>query len=88
MATLYLRLDKRRSNAKGLYAIQLVIACGSSVSTINTGIAIRPEHWRGDADKAVTPKCPNAQAINSSLAAIYFKFGNALRDLELSGQAA
>lgn len=88
MATLDLRLDKRRSNAKGLYPIQLVIACGSCVSTINTGIAIRPEHWRGDADKAVTPKCPNAQAINSSPAAIRFKFSSALRDLELSGRPA
>lgn len=86
MATITLKLDRRRANARGLYPIQFLLTHKGSVTTIGTGIAIRPEHWHGDVTKAVVPKCPNARAINLALEESYFKFSNALRELEADGR--
>ncbi len=88
MATLSLRLDRRRAKARGLYPIQFLLSHKSSVTTIGTGIAIRPEHWNGQINKAVVPKCPNARAINLILEELYFKYSNALRKLEINDQIA
>ncbi len=88
MATISMRLDRRRANARGLFPIQFLLSHKGRVTTIGTGVAIRAEHWNGEINKAVIPKCPNARAINESLEELYFKYNNALRELEISGQIA
>lgn len=88
MASISLRIDKRRANARGLYPIQFLLSHKGHVTTIGTGISIRAEHWNGEVNKAVVPKCPNARAINESLEELYFKYSNALRDLEIKGELA
>lgn len=88
MATISMKLDRRRANARGLFPIQFLLSHKGNVTTIGTGIAIRPEHWNGEINKAVVPKCPNARAINESLEQLYFKYNNALRELDINGQIA
>lgn len=88
MATITLKLDRRRANTRGLFPIQFLLSHKGRVTTIGTGIAIRPEHWNGEINKAVTTKCPNARAVNESLEQLYFKYSNALRELDINGQTA
>lgn len=88
MATISLKLDRRRANAQGLYPIQFLLSHKSSVTTIGTGIAIRAEHWNGEINKAVVAKCPNARAINANLEELYFKYTNTLRELEIADRIA
>ena len=88
MATISLKLDRRRANARGLFPIQFLLSHKGRVTTIGTGIAIRAEHWNGEINKAVVAKCPNARAINNSLEELYFKYSNALRELETGGRIA
>lgn len=86
MASISLRLDRRRANARGLYPIQFLLSHKGHVTTIGTGISIREEHWNGEFNKAVVPKCPNAKAINESLECLFFKYSNNLRELEAGGR--
>lgn len=86
MASVSLKLDTRRANARGLYPVQFLLSHRGATTTIGTGIAIRPEHWIGDVNRAVSPKCPNARAINADLEALYFRYSNALRGLEAEGR--
>ena len=88
MATISLKLDRRRANIRGLYPVQFLISHKGATTTIRTGISIRPEHWNGAINHAVTPKCPNARAINADLEALYFRYANALRRLEIDGKLA
>lgn len=82
MATLSIVLDKRRGTLKGTYPIKLKLSHKSVSTTISTGINIRAEHWNGQINKAVLPKCPNSRAINQSIETLFFKFSNKLRELE------
>lgn len=84
MAKISLILDTRQANAKGEYAIQLRLSHNSKSTTIGTGVSVRIEHWNGEINQAVIPKCPNAKRLNSDLEAIYFKYNNALRQLEMT----
>lgn len=78
----------RRANARGLYPVQFLLSHKSATTTIGTGISIRPEHWNGEINKAVVPKCPNARAINADIEEVYFRLSNALRRLEIDGRLA
>lgn len=84
MAKLSLILDTRRANAKGQFAVQLRLSHNSKSTTIGTGVAVRLEHWNGEINQAVVPQCPNAKRLNADLEAIYFKYSNALRQLEIT----
>lgn len=88
MATISLKLDCRRANVRGLYPIQFLLSSKGKVTTIGTGINILPEHWNGEVNKAVVPKCPNARAINESIEALFFRYTNTLRELDNSGKLA
>lgn len=88
MATITLKLDRRRANARGLYPVQFLLSHKGATTTIGTGISIRPEHWNGEINKAVVPKCPNARAINADLEEAYFRLSNTLRGLETDGRLA
>ena len=56
MASISLKLDRRRANVRGLYPIQFLLSSKGKVTTIGTGINILPEHWNGEVNKAVVPK--------------------------------
>lgn len=86
MASISLKLDRRRATARGLYPIQFLLSSKGKVTTIGTGVNIRPEHWNGEVNKAVLPKCPNARAINESIESLFFKYTNTLRNLENDGK--
>lgn len=86
MASISLKLDRRRATARGLYPIQFLLSSKGKVTTIGTGVNIRPEHWNGEVNKAVLPKCPNARAINESIKSLFFKYTNTLRNLENDGK--
>ena len=88
MATISLKLDRRRANARGLFPIQFLLSSKGKVTTIGTGINVLPEHWNGEIHKAVVPKCPNARAINESIEALFFKYSNSLRELDIDGRLA
>lgn len=88
MATITLKLDRRRANARGLYPIQFLLSHKGATTTIGTGISVRSEHWNGEINKAVVPRCPNARAINSDLEDVYFRLSNTLRGLETDGRLA
>lgn len=88
MATITLKLDRRRANARGLFPVQFLLSHKGATTTIGTGISIRPEHWNGEINKAVVPKCPNARAINADLEEAYFRLSNTLRGLEADGRLA
>lgn len=88
MASISLKLDRRRANARGLYPIQFLLSSKGKVTTIGTGINILPEHWNGEVNKAVVPKCPNARAINESIEELFFRYTNTLRELDNSGKLA
>lgn len=88
MASISLKLDRRRANARGLFPIQFLLSSKGKVTTIGTGINILPEHWNGEVNKAVVPKCPNARAINESIEALFFRYTNTLRELENDGKLA
>ena len=68
------------------YPIQFLLSSKGKVTTIGTGVNIRPEHWNGEVNKAVLPKCPNARAINESIESLFFKYTNTLRNLENDGK--
>ena len=82
MATISLKLDRRRANVRGLYPIQVLLPSKGKVTAIGTRINIRPEHWNGEVNKAVVPKCPNARAINESIEALFFRYTNTIRKLD------
>lgn len=86
MASISLKLDRRRANVHGLFPIQFLLSSKGKVTTIGTGINIKAEHWNGEINKAVVPKCPNARAINESIEALFFRYTNTLRDLENAGK--
>lgn len=86
MASISLKLDRRRATARGLYPIQFLLSSKGKVTTIGTGVNFRPEHWNGEVNKAVLPKCPNARAINESIESLFFKYTNTLRNLENDGK--
>lgn len=86
MASISLKLDRRRATARGLYPIQFLLSSKGKVTTVGTGVNIRPEHWNGEVNKAVLPKCPNARAINESIESLFFKYTNTLRNLENDGK--
>lgn len=88
MASISLKLDRRRANVRGLYPIQFLLSSKGKVTTIGTGISILPEHWNGEVNKAVFPKCPNARAINENIEALFFRYTNTLRELDNSGKLA
>lgn len=88
MAAISLKLDRRRANARGLYPVQFLLSHKGATTTISTGISVRSEHWNGEVNKAVVPKCPNARAINADLEEFYFRYANALRGLETDGRLA
>lgn len=83
MANISLRLDRRRTNTKGLYQICFFVTDKGAATPINTKIWIRDIHWVGNIDHAVSPKCPNARAINEHIEKMYFKLSNALRELQI-----
>lgn len=86
MASISLKLDRRRANVRGLFPIQFLLSSKGKVTTIGTGINIKAEHWNGEINKAVVPKCPNARAINESIETLFFRYTNTLRDLENAGK--
>ena len=86
MASISLKLDRRRANVHGLFPIQFLLSSKGKVTTIGTGINIKAEHWNGEINKAVVPKCPNARAINESIETLFFRYTNTLRDLENAGK--
>lgn len=88
MAAISLKLDRRRANARGLYPVQFLLSHKGATTTISTGISVRSEHWNGEVNRAVVPKCPNARAINADLEELYFRYANALRRLETEGRLA
>ena len=88
MASIRITLDTRRANAKGLYPIKFIISNQSVSTSIRTGFSVKPEHWNGEVNKAVVPKCPNARAINESIEALFFRYTNTLRELDNSGKLA
>ena len=84
MAKISLILDTRRANAIGQYPVQLRLSHNSKSTSIGTGVSVRIEHWNGEINQAVIPQCPNARRLNNDLEAIYFKYSNALRQLEIT----
>lgn len=86
MATIILKLDTRRANAKGQYPIQLQLSHNSKSTSISVGISVKSEFWIGEINKAVAAQCPNAKQLNSDIEAIYFKYSNALRSLDVYGK--
>lgn len=82
MASIRIALDTRRANAKGLYPIKFIVSHKSVSTSIGTGTYIKPEHWNGEVNKAVVPKCPNARAINESIEALFFRYTNTIRKLD------
>lgn len=86
MASISLKLDRRRANVRGLFPIQFLLSSKGKVTTIGTGINIKAEHWNGEINKGVVPKCPNARAINESIETLFFRYTNTLRDLENAGK--
>ena len=84
MAKITLILDTRHANVKGLYPIQFRLSHNSSYTSIGSGVAVKAEHWIGEINRAVKSQCPNAKRINEDIETLYYKFSNALRDLELS----
>lgn len=86
MAKIILKLDTRRANASGRYPIQLQLSHNSKCTSISTGISIRPEHWCGEVNRAVTTQCPNGKQLNADIEALYFKYSNALRELEIANR--
>lgn len=83
-----MRLDRRRTNVKGLFQISFFITDKGAAASIATGIWICDAHWLGNVEHAVSPKCPNARAINDHLEKMYFKYSNALRDMNERGALA
>lgn len=88
MASISLKLDRRRANVRGQYPIQFLLSSKGKVTTIGVGINILPEHWNGEINKAVVPKCPNARAINESIETLFFRYTNTLRELDNAGKLA
>lgn len=88
MASIRIALDTRRANAKGLYPIKFIVSHKSVSTSIGTGTYIKPEHWNGEVNKAVVPKCPNARAINENIEELFFRYTNTLRELDNNGKLA
>ena len=84
MAKITLILDTRHANVKGLYPIRFRLSHNSSYTSIGSGVAVKAEHWIGEINRVVKSQCPNAKRINEDIETLYYKFSNALRDLELS----
>ena len=54
---------------------------------ISTSLSVKEEMFIGESiEKSVKVNCPNSKYINSTLAEIYYKFSNALLELEKTGK--
>lgn len=89
MANISIKLDKRHKNEKGLYPIKFYLNHKRTSTFISTSISVKEEMFIAESiEKSVKVNCPNSKYINSTLAEIYYKFANALLELEKTGKDA
>lgn len=89
MANLSIKLDKRKKNEKGVYPIKFYLNHKRVGTFISTSLSVKEAMFIGESiEKSVKVNCPNSKYINSTLAEIYYKFANALVELEKTGKDA
>lgn len=87
MANISIKLDKRHKNEKGFYPIKFYLNHKRTSTFISTSLSVKEEMFIGESiEKSVKVNCPNSKYINSTLAEIYYKFSNALLELEKTGK--
>ncbi len=86
MAKVTIVLDKRTPDKQGLYPIRLRISAQGSNTSVNTGVYIREDAFTGDPEHTIANTYPQAKQINQNLYALYFRYVNAMLDLERSGR--
>ena len=87
MANISIRLDKRHKSEKETYPIKFYLNHKRASTFISTSLSVKEEMFIGESiEKSVKLNCPNSKYINSTLAQIYYKFSNALLELEQSGK--
>lgn len=87
MANISIRLDKRHKSEKETYPIKFYLNHKRASTFISTSLSVKEEMFIGESiEKSVKGNCPNSKYINSTLAQIYYKFSNALLELEQSGK--
>jgi len=88
MATLNLKLDKRRANKKGEYPVIIRLRHKRESTSISTHYAVKEKDWKGDdIQRPVKTSHTASQIINDMIEKFYFKLKLNLERITLSGEA-
>ena len=88
MASLLIKLDKRRKDTEDVYPAKLVIFNNQTSAYISLGISLPEKAWVKDgAERPVITTYPGARIINDDIQALYIRIRKIVSDLEFSGQA-
>ncbi len=86
MASIKFILDKRTAKGDGTFPVKLSIVNNRTATTVSTGLSI-PERFFANTDtcSVISPKFPNAKALNMKLSTLYASFLNTINRLEMDG---
>ena len=87
MASILVKLDKRRANAKGKYPLKLVIFNNQKNVSISLSLAVPLSAWIGDGiQRPIKVTYPGAKMINDRIETAYLKIRKKVIDLEDTGE--
>jgi len=86
MAKVSIILDKRNSDKDGRFPVKLRLTAKNTNTSITTGVNVRARDFNGTRECAVVRTCANAKQINKDICDIYYKYANAIMELENNGR--
>ena len=87
MASILIKLDKRRANTEGLYPAKIKIFCNQTDVSISLGVSLPEKAWIKDGvERPIVATHPGARIINDDIQALYIRIRKIISDLEISGQ--
>lgn len=87
MASVLVKLDRRRLNAEDKYPVKIIIFNNQTNAAISLGISMQEKFWIKDGiERPIKTSYPGAKMINDNIQSLYFEIRQKISDLELSGQ--
>ena len=85
MASILIKLDKRRENAEGKYPVKIVIFNNQSNASISLSVDVPEKAWIADGvERPVKTSYPGAKIINDQIQALFIDIRKQVADLDLS----
>lgn len=87
MASIQIKLDRRRANSKGEYPIKFIVLCNKTNTSISTFISVPETAWIKDGvQRPLKNTYPGSKSINDTIEKHYLLMKHKLFELEGRGK--